>query len=152
MQWHICANGTVFNRCMISLDLHSIHYEWKLPSWVFFHWEWPHTYDVYLVYRFSKICQYAELSEGTEHKKSSVYSVECVFNIELILSIIFCAMYGAVCFQITDFSYDSHTNLCAFPFYRYEIEGGNHQPLYRAGFWSKATSCLPYYVPYNIAF
>ena len=41
---------------------------------------------------------------------SHMHSVECVSKIKSILSIIFHAIYGAVCIQFTHFSYDDCKN------------------------------------------
>ena len=41
---------------------------------------------------------------------SHMHSVECVSKIKSILSIIFHAIYGAVCIQFTHFSYDDCEN------------------------------------------
>ena len=57
---------------------------------------------------------YAFLSEGIELLKclSDLFSIECVSKIRLVLSIIFHAIYGAVCIQLTHFSYDDCENTC----------------------------------------
>ena len=51
---------------------------------------------------------YADLSEGIELLKylSDMFCLECVSKIRLVLSIIFHAKYGAVCFQLTHFVYE----------------------------------------------
>ena len=51
---------------------------------------------------------YAELSEGIELLKclSDIFCHKCVSKIMSVLSIIFRAIYGAVCIQLTHFSFD----------------------------------------------
>ena len=67
----------------------------------------------YIVYKDSDLgiqsgwtFHHADLSESLGHiKNCRVYSVECVFKIKLIVSIIFYATHGAVCIQLTHFSF-----------------------------------------------
>ena len=42
---------------------------------------------------------------------SQVYAADCVSKIKTLLSIIFCSLYGAVCLQFTQYSYDDHENV-----------------------------------------
>ena len=39
------------------------------------------------------------------------YAADCVSKIKTILSIIFYSIYGAVCLQLTQFSYDDRENV-----------------------------------------
>ena len=59
-------------------------------------------------------------------------SVECVSEIESILSIIFQAIYGTVCIQINHFSYDDCENMCTLSYYHNQIGSMTHLPLFTA--------------------
>ena len=49
------------------------------------------------------------------------HSVRCVSKIKSIPSIIFHAIYGAVCIQLTLFSFDDCKNMCTLSYYHYQI-------------------------------
>ena len=62
---------------------------------------------------------YADLSEGIELLKclSDMFCLECVSQINSVLSSIFHAIYGAVCIQLTHSSYDDCENTCTWSYY-----------------------------------
>ena len=68
-------------------------------------------------------------------KPCQIHSVQCVSKIKTILSIIFQAMYRAVCIQLTHFSYDLCENTCTLSCYHHQIGSMTHLPLFRV------TSC-----------
>ena len=57
---------------------------------------------------------YADLSEHIELLKclSVTLYLECVSKVKSVLSVIFHAIYGASCIQLTHFSYDAFKNMC----------------------------------------
>ena len=76
---------------------------------------------------------YADLSESIELQKcfSDIFCLECVSKIRSVLSIIFHAIYGAVCIQLTCFSYDDCDNPCTWSYHHYQIWSMPHLPLFR---------------------
>ena len=54
-----------------------------------------------------------------------VYSIECVFNIYSILSVIFCAIYVAGCFQLIYFSFDYCQNISIQSYHHHQLGNMN---------------------------
>ena len=75
---------------------------------------------------------YADKSEGIEFLKclSGTFCLECVSEINSILSIIVHAIYGAVRIQLTHFSSDDCENTCILS-YHHQIGSMTHLPLLR---------------------
>ena len=71
-----------------------------------------------------------------------VHSIERVFNIKSILSIIFHAIYGAVCIRFTHFSYDDCKNRSPLSLYHHQIWGMTHSPLFMIRAWNNAMRCM----------
>ena len=65
-----------------------------------------------------------------------VHSVECVSRIRTGLSIIFHAIYGALCIQLTHFFCDDCENTCALSYYRHQIGSMALLPLFRVRSWN----------------
>ena len=73
-----------------------------------------------------------------------VYSAECVSKIKSILSIILHALYGAVCIQLTHFSYCDCVNMCNLS-YPHQIGSMTHLPLFRVMSWNNGIRCMSFY-------
>ena len=71
---------------------------------------------------------YTDLSEGILLLKclSVIFGLECVSKIKSILSIMFHAIYGAVCIQLTHFSYNECQNTCTLSYYHHQIGSTTH--------------------------
>ena len=50
-----------------------------------------------------------------------IHSVERVSKVKSILCIIFLALHGAVCFQLTQYSYDDTENICTLSYFHHQI-------------------------------
>ena len=59
-----------------------------------------------------------------------VFCLECVSKIRSILSNICHALYGAVCNQLTHFSYDDCENMCIWSSYHHQIGSMTYLPLF----------------------
>ena len=57
-------------------------------------------------------------------------SVECVSKIKSLFKIIFHAIYGAVCIQLTYFPYDDCESMCTLFYYYHQIGSMTHLPLF----------------------
>ena len=73
-------------------------------------------------------------------------SVVFVSKIKSILSIIFHAINGAVCIQITHFSYDECENMCTLSFYHYEVENMSHLQLLGHEIIVNGMRCMSFYI------
>ena len=73
---------------------------------------------------------YAEVPESIELKECAHF-VACVFKIKPILPIIFHAIYGAVCIQLTHFSRDDCENTCTLSYNHNKIGIMNNLSLFR---------------------
>ena len=71
-----------------------------------------------------------------------VHSVECVSRTKSILSIIFHAIYGAVCIQLTYISDDYCKNICTLSYHHNQIGSMTHLPLVRVRLWNNGTRCM----------
>ena len=84
-----------------------------------------------------------------------VHSVECVSKIKLILSMIFHAIYGAVCIQLIYFhlSYDYCENVHTLSHQRHQIGSMSYLPLFMVRSWNNGMCCMYFYilVPYYIS-
>ena len=79
-------------------------------------------------YSFLRILHYPIISILKNYLKTltlyntcPVHSVESVFKIMSILSLIFYETYGTVGFQLTYFAWDHYENMCTLPCYRHQI-------------------------------
>ena len=72
-----------------------------------------HSLSVCLHITLTRYHQYADLSEGIQLLGclSLTFCLGCVSKINSILSIIFHPIYGALCIQLTHFSYDGCENM-----------------------------------------
>ena len=68
---------------------------------------------------------------------------ECVSKIESVLPVIFYAIYGAGCIQLTHLSYADCENMCTLFNYHHEIGIMTNLPLYRVRSWEKMV-CVVY--------
>ena len=91
---------------------------------------------------------YADLSEGIELLKhlSDIFFRECVSKIRSVFSIIFHAIYGAVCIQLTHFFYDDCENICTRSYYHHQIGSMTHLPLFRIRSWNNVMRCMSFYI------
>ena len=64
--------------------------------------------------------------------------VRCVSKIKSILSIIFHAIYGAVCIQLTHFSYTDCENTWTLSYYQHQIGSMTYLPLFRVRSWNNS--------------
>ena len=76
---------------------------------------------------------YEDVSEGIELLKylSGAFCRVCVSKIKSILPIIFYTIYGAVCIQLTHFSYKDCQNMCISYYYHHQIRSIIQLPLFR---------------------
>ena len=75
------------------------------------------------------------------------HSLKCVHNINSILSVIFNAVYGAVCIQLTHWSYDDCQNTYTLSYHHHhQIGSMTHLPLCRARPWDNNMGCMSYYI------
>ena len=88
----------------------------------------------------------ADFSEITNYIKCWVCSVECVSKIKSIISIIFYAIYGVVCFQLTHFCFDDCDNIFTFSYYHHQIGSINHKALLRIRPRDIGMQCMWFYV------
>ena len=72
--------------------------------------------------------------------------VEYVSKIKSVLSIIFLAIYGAVCIQLTHFTYDDYENTCTSSNYHHQIGSMTHLALFRVRSWNNGMHCMPFYI------
>ena len=70
-----------------------------------------------------------------------IYFVECVSKIEHILLVIHYSIYGAVCFQFTQFPRDGWENIILF-YYHHQIGSMNYYPLFRVRSWNNGKRSL----------
>ena len=102
-------------------------------------------YDLVIVFICLQITlPHYDLSEGTELLKclSCTFCLECVS----IFSIIFHAIHGAVCIQLTHLSYDDCENTCTLSYYHHEIGSMRHLPLFRVRLWNNGTRRMSFYI------
>ena len=107
---------------------------------IYLHITWPHYHH------------HADLSEGIELLKclSGSFCLECVSRIKSILSIIFHAIYVAVCIQLTQFFYDDCENMCTLSYYhQHQIGSMTHLPLFRVRLWNNGMRCMSFYILVN---
>ena len=72
-----------------------------------------------------------------------VYSLECVSKIMLIPLIIFCIIYGAVCFQLIHIPCDDCQSMCALSSFHHNQTGNmNHEPLLKVRSWNNGMRCM----------
>ena len=90
---------------------------------------------------------YADLSKSIELLKclSDIFCLKCVSKIRSVLPIIFHAIYGAVCIQLTYLSYDDCENTCAWSNHHPPIGSMTHLPLFRVGSWNNGMRCMYFY-------
>ena len=69
---------------------------------------------------------------------------ECVSRIKSILSVIFHAIYGAVCIQLTHLSYDDYENACTLSYYHHQMGSMTHLPLFRVRSWNNGMRCMSF--------
>ena len=67
-------------------------------------------------------------------------------KIKLIVSIIFHAIYGAVCIQLTNSSHKDFENRCTLSYYHHQIRSITHLPLFRAKLWNNGIRCMSFYI------
>ena len=91
---------------------------------------------------------YADLSENIELLKcfSDIFCLEYVAKIRSDLSIIFHAKYGAVCIQLTHFSYYECENTCTRSYYHHQIRSMTHLQLFRVRSWNNGMCCMSFYI------
>ena len=91
---------------------------------------------------------YAILFEGIALLKclSNIFCVECVSKNRSVLSIIFHAIYGAVCIQLTHFSHDDCENTLNWSYYHHQIRSMTHLPLFRVSSWNNGRRCKSFYI------
>ena len=70
------------------------------------------------------------------------YILSRVSEITSILLIIFCVIYGAVCFHLTHLSYDECKNTCTLSYYHHQIGSMSHWPLFRVRSWHNGMRCM----------
>ena len=89
---------------------------------------------------------YADLSESIELLKcvSGTSCLQCVSKIKSILSIIFNAIYGAVCIQLTHFSYDDCENMSTLSYHFKQIGSMTHLPLFRIWSCNNGMRCMSF--------
>ena len=68
----------------------------------------------------------------------------CVYEMKTVLSIIFHAIYGAVCIQLTHFSYDDSENTCISSYYHHKIRRMTHFSLFKVESWNNCMHCFSY--------
>ena len=68
-------------------------------------------------------------------------NVKCVSKIKSILSVIFNAIYGAMCIQLTHLSY-SGENMCTLSYHHHQIGSKTHLPLFRVRSWNNGMLCI----------
>ena len=69
-----------------------------------------------------------------------------VSKIKSIHSIIFHAIYGAVCIQLTNFSYDDYEHICTLSYYHHQKENMTHLPLFRVRLWNNGMRWRSFYI------
>ena len=84
----------------------------------------PTVVSVCLHITLTRYHHYADLSEGIQLLKclSLTFCLGCVSKIYSILSIIFHPIYGALCIQLTHFSYDGCENMCNLSCHHHQSE------------------------------
>ena len=94
---------------------------------------------------------YADVCEGIELEYiCQVHSVECVSKIKSFLSVIFYAIYRAVCIQLLHFSDDDCENMCTLSYYFHQIGSMIHLPLFRVRSRNYGMHCMSFYVLISI--
>ena len=73
---------------------------------------------------------------------SGTFCLECVSKINTILTIFFHKIYGAVCIQLTHFSYFQNT--CTLSYYHHQIGSRIHLPLLRVKSWNNGMRCMSF--------
>ena len=92
-----------------------------------------------------KYHHFAEVPESIELKECAHF-VACVFKIKPILPIIFHAIYGAVCIQLTHFSCDDSANTCTLSYYHHKIGIMNNLSLFRVRSCNNYVHCMSFCV------
>ena len=69
-----------------------------------------------------------------------------VSKIKSIHSIIFHAIYGAVCIQLTNLSYDDYEHICTLSYYHHQNENMTHLPLFRVRLWNNGMRWRSFYI------
>ena len=88
---------------------------------------------------------YADVSGDNELLNvCQVHSAECVSKIKSILSVIFNAIYGAVCVQLTHLSHDDCQNTCTLSYHHHQIASVTHLPLIRLRSWKNGMRCMSF--------
>ena len=109
-------------------------------------------YDMMFVFVCLHIAQpHYEISEDTEPLKFlwGKFCLEQVSKNNSILSNIFHKIYGAVCIQLTPFSYDDCGNTCTLSYYHHQVTRMTHLPLFRFRSWNISMHCVSFYILIN---
>ena len=75
-----------------------------------------------------------------------IYFVECVNKIKHIFSVIQYTIWGAVCFQFTDFPCDNGENIYTLCYYHNQIGSMNYYPLFRVRSWNSRMRWVSFYI------
>ena len=83
----------------------------------------------------------------TSKNVCEVYCVEWVFKVKSIISINFYEIHGAVCIQLTHFSYVDFQNTCTLSSYHHHHQIGSmtHLPLFKIRPCNNGMRCVPFY-------
>ena len=103
-----------------------VHHESCIPAFIRILWLFAAISAVTKLYQ-----SIIYLLEGIELLKClpDIFCRACVSQIRSVLSIIFHALYGVVCFQLNHFAYDDCENTCTWSYYHHQIESMAHLPL-----------------------
>ena len=71
---------------------------------------------------------------------------KCVSKIKDILSVIHYTIYGAVCFQFTNFPCDDWENIYTLSYYNHQIGNMNYHPLFRVRSWNNGVRFMSFYI------
>ena len=69
----------------------------------------------------------------------------CVWE-KSVPSIIFHAIYGPVCIQLTYSPYDDCDNTCTLSYYHHQIWSMSHLPLFMVRSWNNGMRCMSFYI------
>ena len=67
-------------------------------------------------------------------------------RLSIFSPVIHYTIYGAVCFQFTNFSYDDWDNRYTLSYYHHQMGSMNYYPLFRVRSWNNCVRCMSFYI------
>ena len=102
--------------------------------------------QIILVHLYSIIIVQTYLKTLNLSNACPVYFVECVSQIEHILSVIHYTICRAVYFLFTHLSCDDWENIFTLSYYHHQIGSMNYYPLFTVRSWSNVVRCMSFYI------